>query len=191
MDIPDPEIVVRHIVRLLGGHDKAFQVLDTDFQVVKSRWEQDTGKIGRILRAHLFVEHFLTEHLQAKNPNLGSIDEARVTFAQKISLVDPSRPEVAYLLPGIRRLNIIRNRIAHSLHADVTKADANVFLQVELFKAMRNESAKRSRTLLSTDPIDIMEDFAIHAGNILHQSPMKLVWAEAIRLAQEESGQNK
>ena len=186
MQTPSPESVARHLIKLLGGHEKAFRLLDADFQEVTRRWAQDTAKIGRILRAHLFVEHFLTEYLQAKNPDLGSLDDARVTFAQKIPLINTDELRIAYLLPGIRRLNTIRNRIAHSLHADVTQDDANVFLQIQLFSALRNESAKRSQRAPSSDPIDIMEEFAVHAGSLLHLGPTTSLWAEAFRLAQQE-----
>lgn len=186
MQTPSPESVARHLIKLLGGHEEAFRLLDAGFQEVTRRWAQDTAKIGRILRAHLFVEHFLTEYLQAKNPDLGSLDDARVTFAQKIPLINTDEPRIAYLLPGIRRLNTIRNRIAHSLHADVIQDDANVFLQIQLFSALRNASAKRSQRAPSSDPIDIMEEFAVHAGSLLHLGPTTSLWAEAFRLAQQE-----
>jgi hypothetical protein len=154
---------------LLGGREKAVQATDADLEELNRRWAQDTGTIGRILRAHLFVEHFLTEYLQAKNPNLGSLDDARVTFAQKVALVDESRQEVAYLLPGIRRLNAIRNRIAHSLRAEVTQDDADAFSRIEPFTALRNALAKGSEHPVSSDPLDILEAFALHAGSSLHQ----------------------
>jgi hypothetical protein len=186
MDIPNPESVVRHVIQLLGGREKAYQAIDADLQAARQRWAQDTTRIGRILRAHLFVEHFLGEHLQAKNPNLGSLDDARVTLAQKLSLLDAKTSTVAYLLPGMRRLNTIRNRIAHSLHADVTEDDARVFIGISLFSAMREELGKREHRVLSSDPVDIMEDFAVHAGSVLHQSPMAGVWAQAFQMAKQE-----
>jgi hypothetical protein len=181
-----PESVARHVIELLGGREKAFQTLTSDHQSVTSRWEQDIATIGRILRAHLFVEHFLSEYLQSKNPNLGSLEEARISFGQKITLLAAGRPEIEYLLPGIRRLNIIRNRIAHSLRAELTQNDTDVFLQVKLFAAMRNEMAKSSKRVPSSDHVDIMEEFAMHAGFALHQGPMTEVLAEAIRLAQQD-----
>ena len=185
---PNPEAVVKHLIRLMGGHDKAFQTFDADFQLITDRWEQDTATIGRILRAHLFVEHFLNHYIQVRNPELGSLEEARATFAQKVSLVGIGTPGVAYLLPGVRRLNRIRNLLAHTLRAEVTTEDADVFLQIDLFRAMRNEKAKRRSETPSTDPVDVLEDFAMHVGISLHASATRNadVWAEAFRLAQDE-----
>jgi hypothetical protein len=128
----------------------------------------------------------LTEHLQAKNPNLGSLDDARVSFALKLLLVDGKASKTAYLLPGIRRLNAIRNRIAHSLHADVTEDDARVFIGVGLFSALREELAKGEHRVLSSDPIDIMEDFAFHAASAFHTSPLTGVWEQAFQIARQE-----
>jgi len=188
MSVPNPEAVVKHVIRLMGGHEKAWQAFHDDFQLITTRWEQDTATIGRILRAHLFVEHFLTEYVQARNPELGSPEEARVTFAQKVALFGTGTPGIAYLLPGARRLNAIRNRIAHSLRAEVTKEDVDAFLQIELFRAMREEKARRLSSTPSTAPIDVLEEFAMHAGIILHASATRNadMWAEALRAAQEE-----
>jgi hypothetical protein len=141
---PTPEAVAKHVIRLMGGHEKAFQVFDADFNEIRSRWEQDTTTIGRILRAHLFVEHFLTLYLQRRNPELGSLEGARASFSQKVALIDNGNPGTAYLLPGIRRLNSIRNRIAHTLHAEVTEDDVKAFLQIDMFRACKTKALEDS-----------------------------------------------
>jgi hypothetical protein len=183
----DPQRVASHVIALLGGHETAFAHFDADFRLLNDRWNQDTDTIGRILRAHLFVEHFLTEYLIARNPELGSPEDARLTFAQKLTLIGDATGGVAYLIPGIRRLNTIRNRLAHNLSADLTPDDVNVFLGIELFKAMRDESSKPNKP--SVDPIAILEDFSRHTGISLHASAIRndQLWAEAVRLAQAET----
>ncbi|MGB8985654.1 MAG: hypothetical protein WCC37_03385, partial [Candidatus Sulfotelmatobacter sp.] len=183
MRTPGPETVARHLIDTLGGREKARLALDSEFQRIKDRWEQDTHKIGRILRAHLFVEYFLTEYLYAKNPNLGPSESARLTFSQKVALVDTSKCEIAYLIPGIRHLNIIRNRLAHSLKAEVTRDDANVFKQSHLFTAIRSQLAKEQNRRPSSEPIVVLEEFAMHAGYALQRGPATDAMAEAFRLA--------
>jgi hypothetical protein len=181
------QLVASHVIKLLGGHDRAFAHFDADFRLLNDRWNQDTDTIGRILRAHLFVEHFLTEYLVARNPALGPLEDARLTFAQKLALIGEATGGVAYLIPGIRRLNTIRNRLAHSLSAEITSDDVNVFQGIALFKAMRDESAKPNQA--STDPMDILEDFSRHTGMALHASAIRNdeLWAEAIKLAAAET----
>lgn len=188
MITPSPEIVVKHLIRLMGGHEKAFQAFDADFHHITTRWEQDTATIGRILRAHLFVEYFLTEFIQSRNPELGPLDEARVSFSQKVALVGTGTAGTSYLIPGIRRLNTIRNRLAHTLRAEVTDDDANAFLQINMFRAMREEKARRESRTANADPIVVLEEFAMHAGIILHASASRDadVWSAAFRAAQQE-----
>jgi hypothetical protein len=116
-----------------------------------------------------------------------------VTFAQKIALVGSGTPGTAHLPPGIRRLNAIRNRLAHSLRAEVTREDAHAFLQIGLFRAMRDEKAKRASMKTSTDPIDVLEEFAMHAGISLHASATRNaeLWAQAFRMAKDECSEKK
>jgi hypothetical protein len=191
MDMPSPEAVVAHVIRLMGGHDKAFQTFADDFRSFTTCWDQDTVTIGRILRAHLFVEHFVTDFVQLRNPELGSLDKAHVSFSQKIDLIGTGSFGVSHLLPGLRRLNAIRNRIAHSLRAEITDRDAGVFLGIGLFRAMREEKARRSETTLSQDPVDILEEFALHAGNYFQAGATgnDAVWAEAFRAARDDCAQ--
>ncbi|MGQ3486439.1 hypothetical protein [Roseovarius pacificus] len=164
----DPNSIAKNVIDLLGGRDAAFEKLDGEYHRMMAVWDQDAQSIGRILRAHLFVEYFLTEHIRAKNPNLGSLDAARLTFAQKASLLDSKLVTIKDVLPGIRRLNQVRNRLAHSLHADISADDANVLLGCRVFRAMREEGAKRKSQPPSKEPIDVLEAFALYVGSILH-----------------------
>lgn len=180
---PNPEAFIRELLELYGGPDRAWRRFEEDYLYVAAAWEQDTGTIGRILRAHLFVEHFLTEYLSARNPQLGSVADAKLSFGQKLALVGNGTGGVEYLLPGIRRLNAIRNRLAHSLHADVSDEDASVLLSIPMFRAMRE--AGNAPRIPSAAPVDILDDFAKHAGLALHASATRDsgLWAEAFRRA--------
>ncbi len=181
--MPDPQKVAQKLIELFGGREQAVKELDADHAVIGERWGQDIVAIGRILRAHLFVEHFLTEYLIIRNPELGSLDNARLSFTQKLALVGNGNPGVEYLLPGIRHLNVIRNRLAHTLRADVSDDDVRAFLAITLFRAMRE--ALSAPVVPSSDPIDVLEDLARHAGVSLHaiSTGHSKLWAEAIRLA--------
>ena len=71
---------------------------------------------------------------------------------------------------GIRRLNKIRNRLAHNLEAGVTVADADEFLSLPLFKAMREQGAEYRNSKPSSEPIKVLEDFAEYASARLQSS---------------------
>lgn len=164
MKIPpiDPEGITRRAFELMGGREAFFAAADKELAEVQARWNQNVETIGRILRAHLFVEHYLTEYLSNANPRLGAASEARLTFAQKVALLDSKNRDISVILPGIKRLNTIRNRLAHNLNAQVTSEDASAFLQCERFAALR--AARASESKIGTEPIDVLEDFARHTS---------------------------
>lgn len=164
-NFPDPARVTARTIELLGGTDRAREVMDAEFRAMTHRWNQDVDSIGRILRAHLFVEHYLANYLEKANPQLGDLGGARLSFAQKLALIDNGNSRLAAVLPGIRHLNKVRNRLAHQLTATVTAEDADIFLQDKFFKAMREEGAKPG--VPSLHPLDILEAYAQHASSQL------------------------
>ena len=164
MDIDHGEIAKR-VIELSGGKQKLNDEMDQKLALINDKWNQDVGAIGRILRAHLFVEHFITECLLAFNPALGGLDKARVSFAQKLALIEDYSSETQELAVGIRRLNKIRNQLAHNLEAKVTDKDKDALLSVKTFSALRLELAKPGAP--GDNSMDVLEDFAKHVGSRL------------------------
>lgn len=58
------EFIGRRALELMGGRENALASMEAEFDEMKERWNQDTDTIGRILRSHLYLEHYLTEYLQ-------------------------------------------------------------------------------------------------------------------------------
>ena len=176
----DPQAFANQLIALLGGHEAARKLLNESHEEIARRWDQDASLMGRILRAHLFVEHYLARYLSVRNPNLGSTNEARLTFAQKVALADRSDPTVSHLIAGVTRLNKVRNRLAHTLNAEVTAEDRDVFLSIGMFTALRDALAQPN--IPSMEPIDVLEDFARHAGLAYASAsdPHRTLWAQAL-----------
>ncbi|HDR9511800.1 hypothetical protein C5615_36350 [Burkholderia cepacia] len=167
----DPNPIVKRAIELMGGVDAVTNSLEAEYVAMKLRWNQDITAIGRILRAHLYVEHYLTEHLQQVNPRLGDLDDARLTFAQKVNLLDGSwNIAIRQLIPGIKQLNKIRNRLAHNLTAAVSDEDAVIFLNVPIFSALRQADGKPREEGGKESPLDILEYFSEFAASCLHNS---------------------
>ena len=187
--LPDPKRIAENVITLMGGPEIAFAKFDADFEMTAQLWNQNTAIIGRILRCHLFVEHFLTEYLANGHPGL-AFDKVRLTFAQKVDLIEGHLPPgVSHIVPGVRRLNSIRNRLSHTLKAELRADDANAFTGIALFEAMRRESAKPHPP--SSEPLVIMEAFAQHAGWVLHSlnSPNHEVFRKAVEMAWEQDAE--
>jgi hypothetical protein len=188
MDLPDTLKVARRTIELLGGQEKAAEIMMRDFEAMKRRWNQNTDTIGRILRAHLYVEHYLTEYLQNSNPNLGSTEKARLSYSQKVSLLSPNDPQLTDIIEGIKHLNSIRNRLAHNLDVSITAEDAKVFLAAKIFAALRTEGAKPGSP--SIEPMQVLENFAQHAGQALGTqfSAFAKAFAVALKESAHETG---
>jgi len=157
MSIPSDldERIRKRAAELLGGEAEYQRIADQESKEVMGRWNLDTELIGRILRAHLFLERFVTESIQRSNPSLGSVERAKLSFSQKIDLLNPGHPDIADVAPGIRKLNGIRNRLAHQSHAEVTAEDASAFLQCRTFSgALR---ARLGKEVDDLKPIEVLE----------------------------------
>ncbi|MFX5756849.1 hypothetical protein ABTE27_23140, partial [Acinetobacter baumannii] len=64
MNDAQTEFLANRVLELLGGREAAIASMEAEYHALKERWKQDVDTIGRILRAHLHVEYYLTEHLQ-------------------------------------------------------------------------------------------------------------------------------
>jgi hypothetical protein len=162
--------------------------MDERFRQFNAIWDQDAQSIGRVLRSHLAVEHFLTEFIAAANPRLGSLEKARLTFSHKVELLPNDDPSISFLKPGLRRLNTIRNRMAHRLRVDITAEDRGAFLGVQMFAAIRSESARREGPK-PDDPLSVVEQFAEFAASLLHAgaNPERDLWREAAQNGTEDA----
>jgi hypothetical protein len=181
MSISQFEESVQRLFDAYGGKEHFFAQMSARHSEFNAVWMQDADGIGRVLRAHLAVEHFMNAYLQAINPELGSVENARLGFLQKVDLINEKDRLMGSLKQGLRRLNAIRNRIAHNLQVDVGAEDRDVFLSIAIFAAMRSERAKREGPE-PDDPLSVMEQFAKVTSGLLHagSDPMRHHWNEAM-----------
>jgi hypothetical protein len=160
----DAAAVVGAIIRELGGNEVARKVLDDEHNAFLRLWHRpDLDAVGRVLRAHLFVEHHMGSALRAANPRLGNLGDARLTFLQKVSLLDRTSKGIVDILPAIRYLNAMRNRMAHDLKASLRPQDAQRLQSSPIYTAFRNASG-RAKT---TDPLVAVEEVAQYAAVML------------------------
>lgn len=152
-------LYVEAVFEEFGGAEAFFEESEAHLEYFNETWSQDIELVGRVLRAHLVVEYFLTEYIQKINPRLPSVMEAGLTFEQKIKLLPSEDAAIQMSIPGMRHLNKIRNRIAHSLGLELTNEDRSAFLGNQLFSGMRKAKIEREM-LVGNEPIDVLEDFS-------------------------------
>lgn len=185
-ELPDIGVAIRKLFDSYGGKEKFFEATKKRLAEFNMRWDQDIGAMGRVLRSHLIVEHYMTAYLQKVNPNLGVIDEARIGFAQKVDLLGDHDILITELIPGIRRVNTVRNRLAHNLSVSVTQDDVNSFSSIGIYWAMRKESEKRSPKF-GAEPLDIYDHFSQFSASIFHHasSDESAYWRDSFSVERE------
>jgi len=70
--------------------------------------------IGRLLKCHLIVEHYL-ERFLSEHFGLESVEDAKLNFFNKAMLLPTSSTSAAFVRPGILKLHSIRNKASHNL----------------------------------------------------------------------------
>lgn len=168
-ELPDTQEILERLFKSYGGAENFFEAAEKRLAEFNALWAQDVGAMGRVLRSHLIVEFYMTAYLQKANPNLGSINDAKIGFAQKTDLLGENDSLIKMLVPGIRRLNTVRNRLAHNLSVSVTQDDVNSFMSIGIYKAMREESEKRTGSF-SKLPLDVYDHFAQFVAASLHHA---------------------
>jgi hypothetical protein len=114
---------IDQVIEALRPHWRA---IDDHFNQQNSQFkmllEADHDLIGRVLKCHLVVEHYLDRYLLS-HLKLQHLEDARLTFAQKATLLPSDGAAAAFVKPGILRLNAIRNRFGHTLQPALSMGD--------------------------------------------------------------------
>ncbi|WP_426662241.1 hypothetical protein [Rhodanobacter aciditrophus] len=106
--------------------------------------------IGRLLKCHLIVEHYLEQYL-SEQYGLENVADAKLNFFNKAMLLPTRASSAAFVRPGILKLNTIRNKAGHNLGAEPDFADLGPIVE-----ALR---VARPHTMF-TAPIEAIEAFA-------------------------------
>ena len=116
---------IQNVVRKLEPHWPDIMAhFNSENARFKALIAQDHDILGRILKCHLVVEHYLNRFL-AEHYRLGDLDQVRLTFFQKAKLLPSSESSAAFVKPGIIELNAIRNKFGHRLNAVIGTRDLN------------------------------------------------------------------
>ena len=170
MKVKTRPVWMQRIFDSYGGQDKFFDffaAVKAQIDAIDESQIEATQNVGRVLHTHLMTECFLTRYLQNINPNHGPLKNALLCYSQKLDLISPSDSAVYFLMPGLRCLESIRNRLAHDPTVIVTDRDKRIFLGVPLFKAIRTRSLPQAGIDRQTEAMSVMECFATFAGIIL------------------------
>ena len=163
---------------------------DLKFHEIDEVWSGvDANIVGRFLRAHLVVEHFVDENLRKINPSLGAFD--RLSFSNKVELLNPTSAFVQWIRPGIRKLNALRNKFAHQLNYKLTHDDVRFIFgdEKELPKYL-NAFKRIADPAQVVEPIDVIEAFADFVAQMLRlEKTLADKLEEAVAIARKDQNE--
>lgn len=169
-------------MRDIEGIDKVVQRIKPHLPEIEENFErenerfktllgQDHDLIGRVLKCHLILEHYL-ERFLADHLGAPELAQAKLTFFQKAQLLPSQGHSAAFVKPGILRLNAIRNMFGHSLRPELQMGEVDVLTQA---------LAVVRAGVRFDDPVEVIEAFTTVACTWLIIVPPHLqqAWAEA------------
>ncbi|MDO9319551.1 MAG: hypothetical protein Q7V56_15320 [Gammaproteobacteria bacterium] len=136
---------VEDVVRSLAPHWKEIEAHfhQENAQLIELL-RHDHDSLGRVLKCHLIVEHYLDRFL-AEFLNLQDIVDAKLSFFQKAKLLPNQGSATAFVKPGILKLNSIRNRFGHTLRPDLNMEELGPINEVLALARPNNQGDHLSR----------------------------------------------
>lgn len=121
---------IERVVDKLEPHWKEIEEhFNEENEHFKALFAREHDTLGRVLKCHLIVEHYLDRFLTA-HYGIADIEGVRLTFFQKAQLLPSQRTAASFVKPGILRLNAIRNRCGHELSTQVRDDDLGAINEV-------------------------------------------------------------
>lgn len=169
----DIKIIADRLKPHMEKLDTYFQNKNSDFRALM---ETNHDELGRVLKCHLVIEHYLTTYL-SNHYGIDDIDQIRLSFAQKVKLLPDKGSAVSYVKKGIERVNKIRNRFGHELDATICNGEINELDDV--LKIMSPE-------VCSETPINRIENFTAIACTFLNVAPKEIeeIFSQAFKNVQ-------
>lgn len=148
-------------MRDIDGIEQVIEALRPHMAEIEARFNEENARfialtqhphdvIGRLLKCHLIVEHYLEQYL-SEQYGLENVADAKLNFFNKAMLLPTRASSAAFVRPGILKLNTIRNKAGHNLGAEPDFADLGPIME-----ALR---VARPHTRF-TAPIEAIEAFA-------------------------------
>lgn len=159
--------IIDKIEDVVQRHKKEFEHIEEEFNKQNEKYKaflyQDHDFIGRLLKYHLITEYYINEYLENKFPDI-NFKAVDLRYFQKLSLL-PDNDRVAFIKPGLKELNKVRNKFSHNLNAKVELGELQEMLGV--LGITRKETKY-------TEPSQVIEEFTTVACTFLIVSPKEI-----------------
>jgi len=102
---------------------EAQQQLDAFNAEILALINAKTDWLGSVLKCHLIIEHYMDQYLHMAYPTMVNIRKARLTFSQKLEMINNPQTLSQFYCLSIKSLNSLRNKFAHRISYSVIDED--------------------------------------------------------------------
>ena len=157
---PKEFLKTRYAQQLMADFDHMEKDVERFNETWLQFWERSTEDLGTILICHLAIEHYLNEWLTAANPGIAKLSKTRLSFTQKLSLIDKKSGNFPIFFRAIEKINNIRNKLVHNMVAELSDTDLQPIRDVVW--PWHEASGRPCR-----EGIALIEDFALLVSGML------------------------
>ncbi len=118
-------------------------------------------ELGMVLKCHLIIEHFIDEFIIVAYPTVAALDKIRLTFSQKLEMINNNRTFLGMSYNAIKSLNTLRNRFSHRLGYIIQETD---YAEIkELMNIWHNAAGTQT-----SDGLELISKFTVWICGNLH-----------------------
>ena len=82
---------------------------------IRELLNRETDELGTVLKCHLIIEYYIDLYLRVAYPTVLNWEKTRLTFNQKLELINNHRTPLGMYYDSIKCLNKIRNKFSHQI----------------------------------------------------------------------------
>jgi len=110
-----------------------------------------TDEFGFVLKCHLIIEYYIDSYLKTAYPSILNWQSSRLTFSQKLELINNNRTPIGVYYQGIKCLNSIRNKFSHRISYVIEKKDYKEIEEImTIWKNASNEPVPEGLALIES-----------------------------------------
>ena len=103
--------------------ERIAQITKREESLIREALADPGESVPFTLRAHLLIEHMLNRIIRAVFPRPGALDQIKLSYHQKLALVEACAVLDEHTVTALRELNKLRNACAHDLARRISLGD--------------------------------------------------------------------
>lgn len=128
---------------------------------ISSLLNQNVDEMGFVLKCHLIIESYIDQYIDICFPATPNWNKARLSFAQKLELINHPNTFIRFYYPAIKSLNRLRNKFAHNLSYKIKDHDYS-----EIHASMK--VWHKAQGIFMPSELKLLQDFTVFIAGVIN-----------------------